>query len=77
MTEEDRFEDFLIAVGCAIAIFCWIAYEIGQHNARKERTYCASTLADGRELTTTWLGPQGHAQCTYAPSYGNKRNRRG
>ena len=78
MEETDNFLDVAIAFGCCLGLVGFIAYEIGQYQAAQNKNYCAATLADGRQLTTTWLGPQGHAQCTYAPVYGgSKKYRRG
>jgi hypothetical protein len=69
--------DLAIFFLCAFGLVGFVGVEIGEYTAMKKRSYCAATLADGRELTTRWLGPQGDAQCTYAPSYGAKKWRRG
>jgi hypothetical protein len=74
MTETDNHADFLVAFCCCVGLFGWIAYEAGSYNTRTERTYCAATLADGRELRTRWINETGDYRCTYSP--GIKKSRR-
>ena len=65
--------DMAIFFFCAVGLVGFIGVEIGEYAAMQKRYYCAASLADGRSLTTTHLGPMGHAKCTYtAPSYVKK-----
>lgn len=44
----------------------------------KAQSYkCQESLSDGRPLMTTWLGPNGHARCTYtSPPFVDKRKKK-
>lgn len=69
--------DLAIFFLSACGLVAFISVEIGQYTQMQKRTYCAATLADGRELTTAHLSNAGHTKCTYAPTYGAKKYRRG